>query len=250
MPSKQVPSRQFVPELSDSTIADGTLIARIDDELRAHADATLAPAMQAYMKSVMPYLGVRMPVVRRIVRTEEALRPPRDQAQLIATVYTLWQQATHREQRYAATALTDTATARRLRTADLLPLLEHLIRTGAWWDHVDDISHRIGELLMDDRPAMTSVIRRWLADDDKWIRRSAIICQLLAKQETDLALLSEAILANTADPDFFVRKAIGWALRDYARTDPEWVRAFVNEHRDKLNALSVREALKRIGPAT
>jgi 3-methyladenine DNA glycosylase AlkD len=248
-----VPTKRVIPpSISSAPIdaarADAELISQLNEQLRADADTTVAPAMQAYMKSTMPYLGVRMPKVRRIVRTVEAVRPPADQAQLIATVYTMWQQATYREQRYAAAALTATTTARRLSGLGLLPLLEHMIRTGAWWDHVDDVSHRVGALLIDDRSAMTPVVQQWAEDGDKWIRRSAIICQLQAKHATDSALLSETILANAADPDFFIRKAIGWALRDYARDNPHWVRTFVSENRGELSPLSVREALKRIGP--
>ena len=88
---------------------------------------------------------------------------------------------------------------------------------------------------------------RWAVGDDRWLRRVAVICQVGAKDRTDRVLLSDAILANAADRDFFLRKAIGWALRDYARTDPAWVRDFVAAHEDELSPLSKREALKHLG---
>lgn len=94
---------------------------------------------------------------------------------------------------------------------------------------------------------MTGVIRAWALDEDLWLRRAAIICELGFREETDLDLLSYAIAGSLDDGDFFARKAIGWALRDYAGTDAEWVRRFVDRHRGRLSPLSVREALKRLG---
>ena len=89
-------------------------------------------------------------------------------------------------------------------------------------------------------------MREWATDDDRWLRRTAVICQVGAKDRTDLDLLSHAIEANLDDRDFFLRKAIGWALRQHARTDPDWVRAFVAAHDDRLSGLSRREALKHL----
>ncbi len=122
-----------------------------------------------------------------------------------------------------------------------------MIVTGAWWDHVDGISERIGALLLAHRPVLEPVIREWSTDPDRWLRRSSIISQLALKERTDVALLTDVIAANLADREFFIRKAIGWALRQYARTDPDWVRAFVADHQDALSPLSRREAMKHLG---
>jgi 3-methyladenine DNA glycosylase AlkD len=227
--------------------SDDRLIAEIRDALRDAADPTLAPGMQAYMKSAMPYLGIRVPAVRSIARTADKAHPPFSAAAVIATAGALWRTASFREERYAATALLDTRTARRLRDRSVLPLLEEMIRTGAWWDHVDEVSHRVGDLLLLDRVAMTPVLRAWAEDEDRWIRRSAIIAQLGHKSATDLALLTFAIEVNVDDREFFVTKAIGWALREYARTDPEWVQGFVARYDDRMAALSRREARKHLG---
>lgn len=228
------------------TAADARLVAEIRDALRAAADPALAPGMQAYMKSAMPYLGVRVPAVRALTRAAEGRRPPASLAALTSTAGALWRAAEYREERYAATALLDTRTARRLRNVDVLALLEEMIRTGAWWDHVDEVSHRVGDLLLVDRPVMTPVLRAWARDNDRWIRRSAIVAQLGHKSATDLALLAFVIEANLDDREFFVTKAIGWALREYARTDAHWVRAFVAAHADRIAPLSRREALKHL----
>jgi len=222
-----------------------SLVVTIREGLDAAADPALAPGMQAYMKSTMPYLGVRVPAVRRLARTAEKARPPLDLDTHLATVAVLWDEARFREERYAAAALLDTPAARRLRTPDQVPLLTHMIQTGAWWDHVDELSHRVGDLLVMHREPMSAIVRAWSAGDDIWLRRSAIICQLGAKSATDLELLTDVIEAAQDEKEFFLRKAIGWALREYARTDPGWVRAFVDAH-PNLSGLSRREALKHL----
>ena len=125
-----------------------------------------------------------------------------------------------------------------------LALYEHFLRTGQWWDLVDETSHAVG-LVVREHPAAAARMRVWATDPDMWVRRSAIICQLQHKADTDLDLLTAVIGANREDSEFFIRKTIGWALRDYARTDGDWVRAFVQAH-PRLSPLSRCEALKRL----
>jgi 3-methyladenine DNA glycosylase AlkD len=161
-----------------------------------------------------------------------------------ATVHALWDGAQYREERYAATALCDTDSARALRDPALLALYRDLIVSGAWWDLVDDLAHRVGELLAGWPAVIEPQVRVWSTADDRWLRRVSIICQLGRKQSTDLDLLTAAVEANASERDFFLRKAIGWALREYARSDPAWVRAFVDAH--ELSPLSRREALKHL----
>jgi 3-methyladenine DNA glycosylase AlkD len=218
------------------------LAAAVREVLRDAADPALAPGQQAYMKSAMPFLGVRVPDVRRLTR--EAARGVADADELRDAALGLWRAAEYREERYAAQAL---MALRPLRgRLDMLDVHEEMVRTGAWWDHVDEVAHRLADLL-EAHPAELAVeLRVWSDDEDFWIRRVAIIAQLQRKGATDRALLTDAIEPNIADPEFFIRKAIGWALRDFARTDPEWVRAFVDAH-PTLSPLSRREALKHLG---
>ena len=227
--------------------ADHALVQAVRDELRAAADPSRAPQMQAYMKSVMPYLGVAVPRVRAIVRAVAKSRPPTTTADLADTALTLWREAGYREERYAATALTGVPAARRLQTTALVPVYREMITSGAWWDHVDEVSHPIGALLVAFPDDVAPVVAGWAHDEDRWLRRSSVICQVGLKDATDADLLAAAIIANVDDRDFFLRKAIGWALREYAKTDPDWVRAFVAQHGDRLNPLSRREALKHLG---
>lgn len=217
------------------------LVDAIRVSLRDAANPLLAPGQQAYMKSAMPFLGVKVPTVRAL--TKQAARGSGDADELREVAQTLWREATHREERYAATTI---LSLRPLRARlDMLDLYEEMIRVGAWWDLVDEVSARLGEVLMAHPVEVTQLMLIWSADDDVWIRRASIICQLRRKHDTDRELLSIAIESNIDDTEFFIRKAIGWALREYGKTDAHWVRAFVDAH-PELSGLSKREALKHL----
>ncbi|WP_457950439.1 DNA alkylation repair protein [Pseudarthrobacter sp. alpha12b] len=226
------------------TAADQKLIAAVRSALRELADPARAAGAQAYMKSPLPSLGVRVPEVRRTAAWAAREFPPSSAAQLRATVLELWRTSTFREEKYAAIDLT----AHRLVAGDLdmLPVYEEIIRSGAWWDFADGVSGRICDLLQAHRGEMSRVLRQWSRDPDLWIRRASITSQLRAKKTTDTQLLAAVIEPNLADRGFFIRKAIGWALREYAKTAPEWVEAFATRHRDAMSPLSRREALRRI----
>jgi 3-methyladenine DNA glycosylase AlkD len=176
--------------------------------------------MQAYMKSEMPYYGVRLPDVRRICRPLFAAHPVESAGAFDDTVERLFVGATHREE---------------------------LIIAGGWWDTVDDIAgNLIGPILEAYPTDVRPTVLCWATDPNLWLRRTSIIAQLGAKRRTDLTLLTTAVDANADDTDFFIRKAIGWALRQYARTDPQWVQAFVADREDQLSGLSKREARKHL----
>jgi 3-methyladenine DNA glycosylase AlkD len=165
-----------------------------------------------------------------------------------ATVLALWRSARFREERYAAIALTGERAYDRFQTIATLPMYEELIVTGAWWDYVDVIAgKRIGALLARFPREMKPIVRAWSRSPDLWLRRTAVLSQLGFKDATDLRLLYACIEPNIGDRDFFIRKAIGWALRQYAWTDPKEVQRYVRANRDRLSGLSVREALKNIG---
>ncbi|HEX6937152.1 MAG TPA: DNA alkylation repair protein [Actinomycetes bacterium] len=234
----------------DAVAADRELVEQVRRGLAEAADPARAPAMQAYMKSTMPFHGVAAPQARRVFRAAFDAHPLADRRAWQDTVTSLWDEAGHREERYAAIALARHPRYRAHRDARLLPLWAHLVTTGAWWDLVDDVAaHLVGPLLLTEHAAAEPVVRGWATDSDRWLRRAAVICQLAAKERTDLDLLTVAVDANLDDPDFFLRKAIGWALRQYAYADPDWVRRFVAARSDRLSGLSRREALKHLGAA-
>jgi len=224
------------------------LIAAIRRELKQRADPEKAPHMRAYMKSAMPYLGVQTPRLREACRLVFPAYPLASFDDWRDTVLALWQGAHFREERYAALMLTGERGYRDYQTLDALPLYEELIVTGAWWDYVDLIaSQRIGPLLKRYPGRMKRTMRAWSRSKDLWKRRTAILCQLSFKNDTDLALLYECIEPNLADREFFIRKAIGWALRQHAWTDAREVQRYVATNRTRLSPLSVREALKNVG---
>jgi 3-methyladenine DNA glycosylase AlkD len=221
------------------------LADRIRADLRAAADPERATGIAAYMKAAErgapPYLGIRRPDVRSIARTAAREQPAGDEA-MIATVRDLWDHAEYAEDRYAAQDLLGLPWARgRL---DLLDLHRQMALTGAWWDHVDEVAHRIGDLTIAHPAEMNPVLRAWSRDPSMWLRRLAILGQMRRRGEVDLQLLTDVIEPNLSDPEFFVRKAIGWALRDVARHHEAWVREFVATH--DLSPLSRREALKHL----
>ncbi|MET0716297.1 MAG: DNA alkylation repair protein, partial [Mycetocola sp.] len=193
-------------------------MGEIREALRAHADTSRAPQQQAYMKSAMPFLGVAVPDVRRITRARAKAAQIRDGETLRGAALTLWDDAAYREERYAAMSLLATTPA----SVDfaVVPVIEHMVRTGRWWDFTDELAHRLAGL-HDVTPAPTALlVRRWSTDEDMWIRRIAIISQLGRRDRVDRDLLAQVIAPNLGDREFFIRKAIGWALREYARVEP------------------------------
>jgi len=232
------------------TGANTALIAALRRELKAHGDPKRAIGAQAYMKSKMPYYGVPTPLQRKIFKQLFAARPLPSEPAWRATLLAVWRGAKFREERYAAIAMTEDRRFADWQTLAALPLYEEMIVTGAWWDFVDVLaSHRLGHLLRTQPRAFKPVMRAWSRDENMWKRRSAILCQLGFKRETDLKLLYDCIEPNLADREFFIRKAIGWALRQYAWTDPQEIRRYVLKHAADLSPLSRREALKNVGSA-
>ena len=201
------------------------------------------------MKSTMPFHGVKMPQLRAVARETfeaagfETCDEWRDE------VLAIWRGARFREERYAALVLAADRHHKACRNPDSLPMFEEMIVSGAWWDYVDEIAHLIGDMLRAHRREMRPVMRSWSTDPNMWKRRVAIICQISFKKDTDLELLYGNIEPNLADREFFIRKAIGWALRAYAWTDPAEVARYVRENEARLSGLSRREALKNVPAA-
>jgi 3-methyladenine DNA glycosylase AlkD len=216
--------------------------------LAAAADPVKAPQMQAYMKSAMPYRGVSAPRQRAIWREVLAAHSMNCDELRDAALH-LWRHARFREERYAAIALTDARAHADCRDMSLLPVVEEMIVTGAWWDYVDALAtHHLGDILRAEPRRMKPILRKWARDGDSmWKRRAAILSQVRFKRDTDLALLYDCIEPNLTHRDFFIRKAIGWALRQYAWADPREVQRYVAANRARLSPLSIREALKNVG---
>jgi 3-methyladenine DNA glycosylase AlkD len=230
---------------------DAELVAAVRAALRSVADPVQAAPMQAYMKSSMPFLGVKKHERSRVLRPVLSAHRLADRDIWEVTIRALWDDASFREERYAALDLARSRPYMQYAHSPLsLSLYDHLIVTGAWWDYVDDVAIRLVGPVLREAPVRTvPTIRRWARDPDRWRRRAAVICQVGAGDHLDADLLRETILANIDDPDFFLRKGIGWALRQHARTDPAWVRAFVATHSSRLSTLARREAMRVLSHA-
>ena len=235
---------EIMEEMDEEAVA---LRAALRTALAAAGDPARAEQQRRYLKSAMEMYGVGVPRTRRIARATAASYPAlwRDAASWEAVLRRVWDAAERREERFAVLAIIRSKhSAPHANRLESLDLYEHLLRSGAWWDLVDETSHAVGLVVLA-HPGAAARMRAWATDVDLWVRRSAIICQLQHKERTDLSLLGDVIEANQGDVEFFIRKAIGWALRDYARTDGPWVRAFVENH-PGLSPLSRREALKHL----
>jgi 3-methyladenine DNA glycosylase AlkD len=223
------------------------LLTSVRKAFRRAADPLKAPAMQAYMKSAMPYHGVTAPQVRRLCKELFAEVDFPTALHWQARVLDLWRGARFREERYAAMHLAAHPSARSFQTPAAMKVYQELIVDGAWWDYVDDIaSHRVGQILRDYPAPMRRKMLSWSRSSNLWKRRTAIICQLGFKADTDLELLYACIEPSLESREFFLRKAIGWALREHAWTDAAEVKRYVRLNRDRLSPLSIREALKNV----
>lgn len=232
---------------------ESPLVVAVRAALAGAGNPTRAAAQQAYMKSALPYRGLTSPELGALLRPllADPSLAPATREEWEASVHALWDDPAYREERYAAHALTGHRAARGWQDPDALPLYRHLVETGAWWDHVDVLAaDRVGPILLSHREIVTPMIRAYAVDGHLWVRRTAILAQLKHRGATDLDLLTEVLDANLEDSphgrEFFIRKAVGWALRQHARADPEWVRAYVTARADRLSGLSRREALKHL----
>jgi 3-methyladenine DNA glycosylase AlkD len=221
------------------------LVTAIRARFAPHANASNAKHMAAYMKTDMPFFGIKKPMTGPIVREAIRAHPITTHKEYRAAVEALWSEP-EREMKYAALSV---ARARRqFITMQSMPLYRRLIVEGAWWDFVDEVAdHLVGRVLLLERAKAAPLMRRWIGDEKHmWLRRAAILCQLKHKKETDEAMLFDFCLRRAHEKEFFVRKAIGWALREYAYVNPAAVRAFISRHRTKLSPLTLREAAKHL----
>ncbi|MBX5481321.1 MAG: DNA alkylation repair protein [Myxococcaceae bacterium] len=203
--------------------------------------------MQAYMKSPLPYAGVPMAQVRAITRTLFQDLTFVSRAQWERTVLGLFRGAVYREEWYAAVAVSGMRAARPFQTPEAMRVYGPIIVESAWWDVVDEVAeHRVAGILASHPEPMKRLLRQWSTDPDLWRRRTAIIAQRSFREDTDEALLFDCILPSIDSPEFFLRKAIGWALREYSMVAPAAVKRFVKQHEDRLSGLSKREALRHL----
>lgn len=228
-------------------IADDQSAALVDFVSQALAqmgDPRVALKMAAYMKTTQPFYGVPRPKTALLTKQVLARFRAPNQRVYERRVQALWR-LSNREERYMAI---DYARGDpRFIVPASMKLYERLIREGQWWDFVDDIAeYLVGTVLLGYRSETRPTLDRWIDDSDLWIRRAALIAQVKHKTATDQEQLFDYCLRRSAESDFFIRKAIGWALRAYSKSNPEAVRAFLLNNRAALAPLSLREGARHL----
>ncbi|MEO0997286.1 MAG: DNA alkylation repair protein [Pseudomonadota bacterium] len=222
-------------------------------------DREVAAAQAAYMygkryqamhpdtTGAAPYYGVKSPGIKAVARDVRKRFPVATAGDYVTAVTALWAQP-ERENRYLAVSIA--SRHKRFVTFEHVPLYRRLITEGAWWDLVDGVAANcVGLVLLREREATRPLLERWVDDEDLWVRRTALLAHLTHKSETDRAQLFDHCRRRMHEKAFFIRKAIGWALRQYARTAPDAVRAFALQHREAMSGLTFREATKYLGIA-
>ncbi len=218
------------------TQMDGALLI---GEMFAAANPTNAEPMANYMRGQFPFLGIPGTVRKPIERPYFAVarKDPHPDWAFVAQCWALPQ----REFQYVACDYL--YAVRKKLTVDDLPRIKALASSKQWWDSIDALQKTVG-VVATTSPQAGAIVVEWGRDNDFWIRRLAIIHQLGRKDATDTAALREILVANLGSDEFFINKAIGWALRDFSKANPAWVSEFITEHRDGLAPLSVREGSK------
>ncbi len=201
-----------------------------------------AAQMAAYMKNHFPFLGIRKPRLKELTRPLFERQNLPDGSDIPTCIQQLWELGPREFQMVALELFRKMEKV--LCPADL-PWITGLITQKSWWDTVDFLAtHGVGVLRHKYPDQTTPIIENWIQHDNLWLTRSAVICQVLYRKKTDILFLEQAIIHNMERKEFFLKKAIGWALRAYAQENPTWVLGFVEAHSEALSGLSIREALK------
>ena len=223
------------------------LASFLKQQLRDNAQPEKAVQMQAYMKMSQPFYGVAAPERKLLFKEAKQRFTISTQEEYEDTVIALWR-GSHREEQYQALMVAEQFKA--FRNVESVSLYEQLLHSATHWDTVDWIAITLAGLLIKDNKQLEHHLLHWREDANFWLRRAAIIAHIKHKQKTNLPLLAETILMLAHEKEFFIRKAIGWALREYSKTDKSWVVTFVDTHQNTLSGLSQREALKIIRKTT
>ena len=220
------------------------LVGFVQEELAARADPGRAVAMAAYMKTDMPFYGVQKKGRTEVFRAMRSRFPVDNVDEYREVVAALWERP-HREEKYLAVAVAKNYT--QFLTVENFDLYHRLIVEGAWWDFVDEVAiNCVGIAYLNDRAHIEPIIEEWVDDESMWLRRSSLISPIKHKSRTNHQMLFDHCLRRADEKEFFIRKAIGWTLREYAKTEPERVRKFLLCHRDRWSGLTFREAGKHL----
>jgi 3-methyladenine DNA glycosylase AlkD len=205
-----------------------------------NSNPKVAEPMAKYMKHHFEFYGIPAPIRKQLQK--EFIQAQKKLKTIDWTsLYYLWEHGKREVQIVVLDCLWQVK--QKLKTSDL-PHLQNLIETHSWWDSVDSIDQLVGVLLKKDPATLTPIIVAWSIHSNFWVRRVSINCQLGFRLQTNWELLRSCLLNNLQQKQFFIAKAVGWSLREYAKYAPETVIDFLNTHQKIMQPLSIREANK------
>ncbi len=212
---------------------------KLYEEMIRHKNEEQAQKMSKYMLNKFEYIGIKTPERRKIFKN--FFKEYKNEEKIDWEFVNKCWENEYREFQYVAADYLKNMKDKL--TIDDIPKFKRLILEKSWWDTIDNLDMTIGALALKDSN-VNKILLEWSIDKNIWIRRIAIDHQLLRKEKTDIELLEKILKNNLGQTEFFINKAIGWALRDYSKTNPEWVKNFIEENKENMAKLSIKEASK------
>lgn len=212
---------------------------KLYEEMIQHKNEEQARQMSKYMLNKFEYIGIKTPERRKIFKN--FFKEYKNEEKIDWEFVNKCWENKYREFQYVAADYLKNKKDKL--TIDDIPKLKRLILKKSWWDTIDNLDMTIGALALKDSN-MNKILLEWSIDENIWLRRIAIDHQLLRKEKTNTELLEKILKNNLGQTEFFINKAIGWALRDYSKTNPEWVKNFIEKNKEKMAKLSIKEASK------
>ena len=212
---------------------------KLYEEMIQHKNEEQAQKMSKYMLNKFEYIGIKTPERREIFKN--FFKEYKNEEKIDWEFVNKCWENKYREFQYVAADYLKNMKDKL--TIDDIPKLKRLILKKSWWDTIDNLDMTIGALALKDSN-VNKILLEWSLDENIWLRRIAIDHQLLRKEKTNTELLEKILKNNLGQAEFFINKAIGWALRDYSKTNPEWVKNFIEENKEKMAKLSIKEASK------
>ena len=212
---------------------------KLYEEMIRHKNEEQAQKMSKYMLNKFEYIGIKTPKRRKIFKN--FFKEYKNEEKIDWEFVNKCWENKYREFQYVAADYLKNMKDKL--TIDDIPKLKQLVLEKSWWDTIDNLDMTIGALALKDSN-VNKILLEWSLDENIWLKRIAIDHQLLRKEKTNTELLEKILKNNLGQAEFFINKSIGWALRDYSKTNPEWVRNFIEENRENMAKLSIKEASK------
>ena len=212
---------------------------KLYEEMIQHKNEEQAQKMSKYMLNKFEYIGIKTPERRKIFKN--FFKEYKNEEKIDWEFVNKCWENKYREFQYVAADYLKNMKDKL--TIDDIPKFKQLILKKSWWDTIDNLDMTIGALALKDSN-VNKILLEWSLDENIWLRRIAIDHQLLRKEKTDTELLEKVLENNLGQAEIFINKSIGWALRDYSKTNPEWVKNFIEKNKENMAKLSIKEASK------